>query len=161
MIVDYFLGKSKDTSGYTVNDYLSSHDDWIASQRDYVPWAFPLPEASAGYVDAPVMDQESVTNFKEDSILREMVKQVVNRYLRYLNESQGWRNSADPDHIRITRMIRFLATIGMKEESQKVSKWCSERGGSKRVKATWESSVEYLPPWDRKGEKVEENSQQV
>lgn len=161
MIVDYYLGKSEDSSGYTVNDYLSSTDDWIAAQREFIPWAFPSPEASTGYADAPVMNQESVAKFKEDSILREMVRQVVNRYLKYLNGSQGWRNSADSDHIRITRMIRFLATIGMKEEAQKVAKWCSERGGSKRVRATWESSVEYLPPWDRKEEKVEEVREQA
>jgi hypothetical protein len=159
MIVDYYLGKAEDSNSNTVNDYLSFDDERIAGYREYVPWVFPSAEASPGYVDAPVMDQEVVAKFKEDSILREMVRQVVNRYLKYLNGATGWRNSADPDHIRITRMIRFLATIGMKEEAQKVAKWCSERGGGKRVKATWESSVEYLPPWERKEEKVEEKKE--
>lgn len=159
MIVDYYLGKSEDVNGYTVNDYLSASDDWISSQRDYIPFVFPSTDPSPGYTDAPVMDKEAVDKFREDTILREMVKQVVNRYLKYLNNADGWRNSADADHIRITRMIRFLSTIGMKEEATKVSKWCVERGGSKKIKTTWEASTEYKPSWEREEKKEEKKEE--
>lgn len=158
MIVDYYLGKSEDKDGNTVNDYLTFDDDTISRERNFIPWIFPSSEQSHGYDDAPVMDEGIVAKFREDNILREMVRQVVNRYLKFLNNTDGWRNTSDHNHIRITRMIRFLATIGMREEAEKVAKWCSERGGSKKIKEGWLKSVEFKPPWDRKEESPQEET---
>ncbi len=153
MIVDYFLGKIEDEDGRTVNDFLSLDDSTLESERGFVPWIFPSTENSNSFPGAQIMDQETVAKFREDTILREMVRQVVNRYLKFLNSTQGWRNTADAGHVKITRMIRFLATINMKEEASKVSKWCTEKSGaSKKIKASWEEATNYQPVWERKQE---------
>lgn len=148
MIVDYYLGKSTDSVGNTISDYLSYSDNNLEQDREYVPWTFPSTEAMPGYLNPPTLSKEDVEAFRSDKILQEMVRSVVNHYLKFLNNTSSWRATVSHNHIRITKMIRFLAMIGMKEEAGKIAKWCCERGGSKKVKATWESSVEFKPPWE-------------
>lgn len=155
MIVDYYLGKGEDNLGNKISDYLSYSNDSLEDERDYIPWVFPLPEAMAGWSEAPILSQDDVAKFKEDNLLREMVRSTINHYLKYLSNTQSWRNTVSHNHIRITRMIRFLATIGMKEEAEKVAKWCSDRGGSKLAKANWGAATSFKPPWDREEKKEE------
>jgi hypothetical protein len=159
MIVDYFLGKGMDDDGRTVNDYLSLDDYNLESERGFVPWVFPSTEKSNSFPNAPIMDQDIVNKFREDTILREMTKQVVNRYLKFLNNTSAWRNTADAGHLRITRMIRFLATIRMSEEATKVAKWCTDKSGaSKKIKASWEEATNFKPEWERERKQDAENT---
>lgn len=161
MIVDYYLGKGEDSLGNKISDYLSYSDSELEDERDYVPWVFPLPESMPGWANSPLLTEADVTKFRDDQLLKEMVRSSVNRYLKFLSNTYSWRNTASHNHIRITRMIRFLATIGLKEEAQKVAKWCSERGGSKISKANWTASVDFKPPWERVEENKEEQKEET
>ena len=153
MIVDYFLGRTTDSEGKTINDYLSMDNEALENDRGWVPWVFPSTEKSNNFPDAPILSQSDVEIFKEDSILKELVRQTTNHYLRFLNSTYKWRNTADPAHARITRMIRFLSTIGMSEESAKVAKWCIDRASaSKKIKTYWDAGSTFKPEWERKQE---------
>ena len=155
MIVDYFLGRTTDSESKTINDYLSMDNEALDNDRGWVPWIFPSTEKSNSFPDAPILDQKGVDQFRDDAILKELVKQTTNYYLKFLNSTYKWRNTADPAHNRITRMIRFLATIGMSEEAAKVSKWCIERSSaSKKIKTYWDAAATFKPEWER--EKIQD-----
>jgi hypothetical protein len=150
MIVDYFLGKCQDYSGKTINDFLSMNNEDLESKSDWVPFIFPSTDKSANFPNAPILDKDSVEIFRGDPLLKELVRQTTNHYLKFLNSTYKWRNTADSSHIRITRMIRFLATIGMLEEATKVSKWCIGRSAaSKKIKTYWDAGATFKPEWER------------
>jgi len=147
MITDFYLGNGTDSDGKSIHDYLNN--DNLDSGRAYVPWVFPSTESSSAYPDVPLLNQELVESIKNNTQFIEMVKKVVNHYLKFLSVYTGWLNSANHHHHRITRMIKFLSLIELKEEAVKVSEWCcSHSGASKKIKNDWMQSASFVPSWN-------------
>ena len=66
-IVDFYSGKTKDSSGRTLMEIHAWGYDELEKIHDYIQWLFPLPEPSQYNPLAPVLDAEQIAIFQTDA----------------------------------------------------------------------------------------------
>ncbi len=135
-ILDFYSGASPDHGGRYLQEILEWSDNELERTHDYVQWLFPLPEQSGFNVNAPVLDAETIHEFRsrpelqrnmETSLLRmlafyglEMVEfpgPIVRPSPCFAQHSENWLTESNHNHLRITRILKSLRILGLKSEA--------------------------------------------
>lgn len=134
-LVDFYRGTATDVEGRRLADLWAWGDDDLEAVHDFIQWLFPLPEPSRFNPDAPLLTPEDIAAFHAHPELRANLRRSCERILRFLGlafDAQGavveganfaarvpsiW---AFPNHnwLRITRIVRSLALLGLTAESR-------------------------------------------
>ncbi len=104
--------------------------DRLESVHDYIQWLFPLPEPSPVNPEAPVLDNQTIAEFRASIELRD----ALLRSFRMMVEFYGWTVTDEPaiaksprfdqaaanwlhpnnhNHLRITRILRSVHLLGL------------------------------------------------
>jgi len=104
-------------------------NDWLETNHYWVQWAFPTIEPSGANPTAPILDEETITQFQQDPELQAKLLQIFKRTLRFfgltLQEDTGaivegadfvelsvrWNESVNHNHLRITRILKCLKLL--------------------------------------------------
>ena len=109
-IIDFYTG-GKHPRGFTFEEGLAqTNEDWEKA-HDLIQWYFPLPEPSKRQPSAPVAVEDDFKAIQLSSAMRERMEKAVERFERFLMEYDGWRRGHDHNHLRITRVIRYLVLL--------------------------------------------------
>jgi len=131
-IVDFYSGGT-DIKGRTLIDILGWGDEKLEKTHDYIQWLFPLNEDSAYNDKAPVLTEEDIETFKNDSSIRIRAVQSIIRILKFygfkaankggvlaIEETNDtprklgyWLRPKNHNFLRLTRIIKFLQLIDM------------------------------------------------
>lgn len=111
-IVAFYSGEGMDAQGRYLHDYLHFTHGEMESIHDWVQWAFPLPEPSGAQPQAPVLTTEDLEVFRTRSTFQQKAKALAGYYMEFLEGTTMWRRDFDHNHLRITRVLRFLVLIG-------------------------------------------------
>ncbi|KAI0154581.1 hypothetical protein GGR57DRAFT_106318 [Xylariaceae sp. FL1272] len=132
--------KGKDARGRTFQEILTKwSDDQLEMHHDYIQWVFPLTESSAYQSGAPVLDEETLLQFRTSAHLQYQVLLMLQRLLQFYGFSshlqydeknaekpfhlaitategspepyRSWLSARTHNHQRITRMIRCLRLV--------------------------------------------------
>lgn len=122
-IIAYYECLGADGAGRTLDDVLSRDDEFIEDSHDFIQFLFPLPEPSAFAPDAPLLTPEDIARFKSDPFLPDRVRLALRRMRMFYERTTAWRRAHDHNHLRITRILRFLTLVGLTAEAEEFHAW--------------------------------------
>lgn len=124
-LIEFYRGQGLDHRGRRFEDILAWDDAQWERVHDFVQWVFPLPEPSRFNQHAPLL--VDVASFRVDPELRANVDRALARMEQFLGaygtDRPRWFNEGNHNHLRITRVLRFLTLIGYNEEAQRLLDW--------------------------------------
>ena len=132
-IVEFYSG-GLDREGRTLDAILAWNDDRLEAVHDFIQWVFPSRQASLVNPLAPLVTDDTVRAFDRDPALRDRLRQAFQRMLRFYG--LGWRDSrveiddrafsarsrvwltpGNHNHLRLTRIMDCLSTLGLRTEA--------------------------------------------
>lgn len=132
-ILDFYSGRGRDDRGRTLLDILGWTDTRLEEVHDYIQWLFPLRERSGANPDAPVLDEETIAQFRTDPSLKATLHRSFLRMLAFYGletgqdgvaraasfegKSHNWLRPGNHNHLRLTRMLRSLSVLGLEEDA--------------------------------------------
>jgi len=118
LLIQFYSGQTPDVEGRYIEDILAFTDEELEYAHDYIQWLFPLPEASRFYARAPILTEADIAAFKSSPDLLARVRDAVARMTTFYRASEEVRTPGDHNHLRITRIIRFLTLVGLNQEAR-------------------------------------------
>jgi opioid growth factor receptor-like protein len=132
-IVAFYQG-GRDAGGRTVAAILSWDDERLEAVHDYIQWLFPLREPSGVNPFAPLITGATVAAFADDVVLRDRLRLAFDRMLsfyglrragarieidpdRFPARSRVWLHAGNHNHLRLTRIMTSLATLGLRDDA--------------------------------------------
>lgn len=148
IILDFYRGTGTG-AGRTFEQVIALDDFNLERAHDWVQWAFPLPEPSKAQPKSPVMTEADIEAFKNDLELRARVGQALARFTLFLSRTHDWRDRYDHNHLRITRVLRFLTLIGMQGEAQTLYQMLTKEhpGLPGKTEWYWQEAMKETPEW--------------
>lgn len=116
-LTDFYANQGQDAEGRTIGEIFLFSDEELEHTHNYIQWLFPLPEPSRFYSAAPLLSKEDITLFKESPELQAQVREALARMTYFYQFSAEVRCPGDHNHLRITRILRFLTLIGLTQEA--------------------------------------------
>lgn len=117
-LLRFYAGVGTDHRGRTIEDIWSFSRDELEHVHDYIQWLFPLDEPSAFNPDAPLVDAETATRFRDDAELRGHL-QVSLTMMRnfYFGGESTWVTPHNHNFLRLTRMLKSLTLLGLGDKA--------------------------------------------
>lgn len=137
--VDFYSG-GMDHRGRTLERILAWSDDDLESVHDYIQWLFPTVQPSGVNPFAPLVTSETVAAFAADPALRTRLLRAFDRMLVFYglvlivdpaggvrveidraafpSRSRVWLRAGNHNHLRLTRIMESLATLGVTAEAR-------------------------------------------
>jgi hypothetical protein len=136
-ITAFYSGTEPDHRGRYLHEIQQWPDDQLEAVHDYIQWLFPLPEPSGFNLAAPVLNQESIQEFRARLELQEKLRVSFLRMMNFYGletrsgeqikvtraancvvKARCWLSSGNHNHLRITRILRCLSLLGLEAESK-------------------------------------------
>ena len=133
-IVAFFSG-GNDARGRTLDEILAWPDTRLESVHDYIQWLFPTRQPSGVNPLAPLITDETVRAFAAEARLGQRLGRAFDRMLRFYGMQRGagggveidparfpdrarvWLHQGNHNHLRLTRVMESLATLGLRDEA--------------------------------------------
>ena len=137
-IVVFYSGGT-DGNGRTLREILGWSDATLEGVHDYIQWVFPTRQPSGVNPFAPLVTAETVRAFAADAGLRGALLDACTRMLRFYglrrvvhedgavrveidaarfaDRAEHWLRPNNHNHLRLTRIIQSLATLGLAEDA--------------------------------------------
>jgi hypothetical protein len=132
-IVAFFTG-SRDAAGRTLDEILSWDDGRLEAVHDYIQWLFPTRQPSGVNPFAPLVTDDTIRAFERDATLRKRLRLAFDRMLAFYGlhwngerveiderqfplRSPVWLHQGNHNHLRLTRIMDSLATLGLHTEA--------------------------------------------
>lgn len=137
-IVSFYSGGSDDR-GRTLERILSWPDEQLEGVHDYIQWVFPTIAPSAVNPFAPLVSRSTMNAFAERGELRDALRRSLDRMLafyglhrstgadgvriqideaRFAERAKAWLRPGNHNHLRLTRIMESLATLGLAAEAR-------------------------------------------
>jgi hypothetical protein len=136
LIVAFYSGQGLDHRGRPLAEVQQWPDEKLEAVHDYIQWMFPLREPSAFNPQAPLLDEETIQAFRSRPDLQEYLRASFIRMLRFYGldlvsvprlevveagnfteRSSDWLIPYNHNHLRITRILKSLRTLGLEHEA--------------------------------------------
>jgi hypothetical protein len=132
-IVAFYRG-GRDAAGRTLEQILAWDDERLETVHDYIQWLFPLRQPSGVNPFAPLVSAVAIDAFAADAALRDRLRLAFDRMLafyglrrrdarieidldRFPIRSRVWLHPGNHNHLRLTRIMQSLATLGLREDA--------------------------------------------
>lgn len=113
-IIDFYCGKQTSCPLYFSEVFRLGNTD-VELCHDFIQYIFPLKEASLYNKDAPILTDEDINIFKTSPVFQWRALALVNWYVKFLHFNIHWVAKSNHNHLRVTRMLKFLVLIGLKD----------------------------------------------
>jgi hypothetical protein len=132
-IVMFYSG-GRDAGGRTLAEILAWSDERLERVHDYVQWVFPTRQPSGVNPFAPLVTEATVRAFAADPSLGDRLRASLDRMLafyglrrsggrieidgpRFAARSVNWLHPGNHNHLRLTRIIDSLASLGLADDA--------------------------------------------
>jgi hypothetical protein len=139
-----FYSGGVDHRGRTLDDILAWDDADLESVHDYIQWVFPTRQPSGVNRHAPLVTPITVESFTADTRLRARLRRAFERMLRFYGlrqTSEGidpdparfaarariWLHRGNHNHLRLTRIMESVATLGLPDEARALQRCLLDR----------------------------------
>lgn len=142
-LISFYDGTGTDDKGRTLDEILNWNSDELEKTHDYVQWLFPLAEPSRFNPSAPLLDDDTIAEFIDNSICMKNMQRSLERMMDFYElkrhrqdgsrrppgravpnyntptdfyikmRKPWWVEPNDHNFLRITRILRCLYLIGM------------------------------------------------
>jgi hypothetical protein len=128
-IVAFYEGSGADDRGRSLEDVLRFEDGALEYTHDFIQWLFPLRERSGANPSAPVLDDAAVAAFHARPELRSALRRAYGRMLAFYKADLTWLTPGNHNHLRLTRMLVSLRTLGLDFEARELYEWITGLAG--------------------------------
>lgn len=132
-LVAFYRDGGRDDEGRTLDEILAWPDEELEAVHDFIQWLFPLPERSGANPWAPVLDAETIAEFRAAEEMREKLRRAFLRMLKFYGlawtdgrvvraanferRAENWLWPGNHNHLRLTRMLRSMKLLGLEDEA--------------------------------------------
>ena len=135
-ILAVYGGEGADHLGRTRSEIVAWSDQRLEYTHDYIQWLFPLTEGSPVNPYAPVLDAETIAEFRARPELRSRLLEsfdcmlafyglrrsgagvaVISLADNFAARARNWLTAHNHNHLRITRILKCLRLLGLEVES--------------------------------------------
>ena len=130
-----FYSGGPDDAGRTLAGILGWDDEQLEAVHDYIQWVFPTRQPSGVNPFAALVTAATVQAFELDARLRERLRHALDRMLvfyglawsgsrividdpRFPARARVWLRPGNHNHLRLTRILESLATLGLVAAAQ-------------------------------------------
>jgi hypothetical protein len=130
-----FYRGGPDSEGRTLDEILGWDDERLEAVHDYIQWLFPTRQPSGVNPSAPLATDEAARAFTRESALRDRLRRSFERMLafyglrqngprvemddrRFPGRAHVWLHPGNHNHLRLTRIIDSLSTLGLPAEAR-------------------------------------------
>jgi len=144
-IIAFYSVTEPDHRGRYLHEIQKWPDDQLEAVHDYIQWLFPLPEPSGFNLAAPVLNRESIQEFRARPDLQDKLRVsflrlmsfygleahkgeqiAVTRAPNFATKATVWLSRGNHNHLRITRILRCLSLLGLEAEAKALFHCLSE-----------------------------------
>ena len=135
-IVSFYRG-GRDVEGRTLAAILAWDDERLEAVHDYIQWVFPTKQPSGVNPAAPLVTAGTISEFEKDPSLRAGLRSSLDRMLRFYGlrrnagriemdavrfpaRARNWVNPGNHNHLRLTRIMASLGTLGLRDDAEAV-----------------------------------------
>ena len=162
-LVAFYRSEARDSWGRTLQEIWSWDSRRLESIHDYIQVLFPLKDASQFNLNAPLLDDKTVEQFRADERIQKNLLQSFRVMLGFygfrMDEETGevveaenfsdrarqWLHPNDHNHLRITRILKCLTLCGMRNRATAFLRRLEAVAEPSRVTATslrfWREAV--------------------
>ncbi len=146
-LISFLKGTGPDSQGRLHADILNFSDEELEEVHDYIQWLFPLREKSMAVPGSPVVESEDMAKLlRADVRVQENMRMALDRMKRFYTDNDHWLEQGDHNHLRITRILKSLCLLGLRDEAIKFHNFILQRVESaqpvtRESLAYWEKSV--------------------
>lgn len=135
-LLAFYYGRHPDDRGRMLAEILRQDDTWLEHTHDFIQWLFPLERPSGVNPSAPLITTAVEQAFRSDASLRDRLRGAFQRMLAFYglqddgsriapasNWTQrkgNWFTRPTHNDLRITRILRCLFLLGLREEAQRL-----------------------------------------
>jgi hypothetical protein len=135
-LIAFYRGPGVDHAGRRFDDILAWDDRRREVVHDYIQWLFPLPEPSRFNPRAPLLSDADVAAFRADPALTAQARRALDTMLAFFglrraadavvraetfaDRAPAWLEPANHNHLRLTRILRFLTLVGCVAEARQL-----------------------------------------
>ena len=177
-IIAFYDGTEPDHRGRYLHEIQQWTDRQLEAVHDYIQWLFPLPEPSGFNVAAPVLDRESIKEFRTRPELQQKLRLsflrlmnfyglgacsgeqiTVTRAPTFAAKATVWLSPGNHNHLRITRILRCLSLLGLEAEAKAFFHWLSQIYEDEQNKPMpaisdetilyWRDAASHPPSWQK------------
>ena len=121
-IIDFYVNEKQSSNGYFFNDIVENWNNHkLESKHDYIQYLFPLEEKSRYNPNATILTKKDIEIFKTNKKIRKNVIRALQRMLHFYGidhfvfdgTRKHWMKKGDHNHLRLTRIMKFLQLIDM------------------------------------------------
>jgi len=133
-IVAFYSG-GHDAAGRTLADILTWDDERLEAVHDYIQWLFPTRQPSGVNPYAPLVTDATARAFASVAGLRQRLRAALDRMLTFYGlvrrgdaiaidethftaRSVVWLHPGNHNHLRLTRIMQSLATLGLRADAR-------------------------------------------
>jgi hypothetical protein len=132
-LIGFYSGATSDNRGRRLADIRAWGFDEMEHTHDYIQWMFPLRKHSPVNPSAPVLDAKVIAAFRSRQDLRDAFVRSLETMLRFYGfkldgsfdepevrcserfeaRASNWMTPGNHNHLRITRILACLRTLGL------------------------------------------------
>lgn len=139
-LIEFYLDVGPDHRGRRLAEIWAWPDEELERVHDYIQWLFPLREKSGFNVNAPMLTESTVSEFRKRPDLQLNLRRSLQRMLEFYGLEPGkstgtvttrtedsgiarsnrfseWVTYGNHNHLRITRILKSLSELGLKKEA--------------------------------------------
>ncbi len=144
-LIKFLQGAGPDSQGRTHADLLNFSDEELEEVHDYIQWLFPLREKSMAVPGAPVVESDEMAELlRNDTDVRANMLLALERMKRFYTDNDLWLAQGDHNHLRITRILKSLCLLGLRDDAIKFHHFILQR-----VESAQPVSQESLAYWQK------------
>ncbi len=123
---------------------LQASDEELEARHDWIQWAFPTTSPSSFTPDTPTVRPEQMELIGTMPVF----KAIYQRFMIFLERTEGWRKAGDHNHWRITRALTSLMLAELYSEAQALFRVALKHGNPDFVTIDfWERAMKDHPAW--------------
>ena len=135
-LIAFYSGTGTDNRGRRLDEIWSFSHEELEAVHDYIQWLFPLRERSAFNPGAPLLDDETIAQFREDAALRGNLERSLRVMLDFYGlaiagheilrvptfgaRSRVWLTPHNHNFLRLTRIIKSLSLLGLHDRATRL-----------------------------------------
>jgi hypothetical protein len=165
-LLSSYGGTVPDHRGRFLREIQNWSDEDLERTHDYIQWLFPLAEPSGFNIDAPILDDGTVSQFRANADLRRRLQTSLIRMLSFYGleihgtvpltvtrapnsgeRIENWLTPSNHNHLRITRILESLKLLGLGEQARAFFDCLADIYRVESVKATPRISEETFTFW--------------
>jgi Opioid growth factor receptor (OGFr) conserved region len=140
-ITDFYNEDDTDHKDRDFSDIIGFSFKELETVHDYIQWLFPLKEPSQSNAKAPILTDADIAAFKKDEILQINFRKSFEMMLEFYGLEQdsdskaigpaddlfakaiaNWLTRGNHNFMRITRILKSMSLLGLKEDAQEFFK---------------------------------------